>query len=94
MDDVPRRRLHSILTPSRVIPLPPPPRLLPAFPPCSTGFVVADMAASANPLQSVTESSTLEEFMAVASLAERDFTAERGAVSFVSHDAAVRAAGR
>ena len=54
--------------------------------PVGTGFHVADLEHSSNPLQSVTQSSSLEEFMAVATMADRDFTAERSHVSFVSDD--------
>jgi ribosome biogenesis GTPase A len=48
-----------------------------------TGFHVADLESSSNPLQSVTQASSMEEFMAVASMSERDFTAERGQLTFV-----------
>ena len=51
-----------------------------------TGFHVADLDMSSNPLQSVTQASSMEEFMAVASLSNRSFIAERGQVSFVAED--------
>jgi ribosome biogenesis GTPase A len=47
------------------------------------GFHVADLELSSNPLQSVTQASSMEEFMAVAAMSERDFTAERGQLTFV-----------
>jgi ribosome biogenesis GTPase A len=59
-----------------------------------TGFHVADLEASRNPLQSVTEISSMEEFMAAASMAERDFTAERATVRIVSDEALPNAAQR
>ena len=48
-----------------------------------TGFHVADLAQSSHPLQSVTEMSSLEDFVTNAVLAEREFMAERANVSFV-----------
>jgi hypothetical protein len=59
---------------------------------CSTGFHVADLEQSNNPLQSVTQSTSVEEFMAVATMSERDFTAERGKLTFVHDDAGAAAA--
>jgi len=59
-----------------------------------TGFHVADLEASRNPLQSVTEISSMEEFMAAASMAERDFTTERATVRIVSDEALPNAAQR
>jgi ribosome biogenesis GTPase A len=59
-----------------------------------TGFHVADLENSRNPLQSVTEISSMEEFMAAASMAERDFTAERATVRIVSDEALPNAAQR
>jgi len=60
----------------------------------STGFHVADLEHSRNPLQSVTEVSSMEEFMAAASMAERDFKAERANVRIISDDGAPTAALR
>ena len=56
----------------------------------NTGFHVADLESSSNPLQSVTQASSMEEFMAVASMADRVFTAERGQITFVEDRSAVR----
>jgi hypothetical protein len=57
--------------------------------PCarSTGFHVADLEGSSHPLQSITEISSLEEFMAAATMAERSFTAEKVNIRFVPEDA-------
>ncbi len=49
----------------------------------STGFHVADLEHSNNPLQSVTMLSSLEDFVAGAVLSERTFAAERVQLSFV-----------
>jgi hypothetical protein len=49
----------------------------------STGFHVADLEQSNNPLQSVTMLSSLEDFVAGAVLSERSFAAERVQLSFV-----------
>lgn len=50
---------------------------------CRTGFHVADLELSNNPLQSITEMGSLEEFMTAATMADRDFVAERNNLSFV-----------
>lgn len=49
----------------------------------STGFHVADIAQSNNPLQSITMLSSLEDFVAGAAMADRTFAAERVNISFV-----------
>jgi ribosome biogenesis GTPase A len=57
-----------------------------------TGFHAADLELSNNPLQSVIDMSSLEDFLSSAVLADRDFAAEKEHVSFVDASAGAAAA--
>ena len=55
---------------------------------------MADLAQSGHPLQSITEMSSLEDFVSNAVLAEREFLAERSNVTFVGESDAANATAR